>query len=472
VQTDQRLPLPATDVLHWPAVGRALRWRWGRLAAQLALLAVASLMIYDGFSGDPIAAANLSTILGWVEYRGLILIGLLLVGNVFCFACPFTLLRTLAVRLSLRGPRWPRILRTKWLSLAALALFFWLYEWADLWARPSLTAWLIIIYFGLSFGLEALFHESPFCKWLCPIGAFNYTYSLAAPLIIQPKSRQVCHACPGKECVRGRSGVAGCGTELYVPVITTNQDCTFCLDCVRACPFDNVALRADGGPKRLLQPTLTAGWDRSALLVALALMGFANAFGMVPPAAAIDRWLGSYGVPTEGLRLLILFALATVALPAALVWMLGALSTLSGAKNETARRLAARYAPSFVPMGIGIWLAHYGFHFAIGALTVVPAFQAFVADHGWRLADAPNWRLGPILPVEWIFPMQVAALAVGFLTSVGLLARLGLQQPREPLRVLVEILPWAAALALLAASGLWVFSLPMQPRGGPLGGLL
>ena len=463
-------PSGAMDVLRWPVLGRALRWRWSRLVAQTILLLVAAVMVYDGFTGDSLAAANLSTILSWVEYRGLILLALLFAGNLFCFACPFALLRTIGGRLSLRGPRWPRLLRTKWLSVGALALIFWLYEWVDLWATPWLTAVVILGYFVLSFGLEAIFRESPFCKWLCPLGAFNFSYSTLSPLRIQARSAQVCHTCQGKECVRGSARVAGCGTELYVPAMRTNMDCTLCLDCVRACPYDNIALGGSGGPRQLLDRRLAGGWARATLLVSLAFMGLANAFGMVPPAAAVDAWIASVGLQSEGLRLLVLFLLGTVVLPAAMVGFLARTSAWVSGLPMKAAAHAARFAPAFVPMGIGIWLAHYGFHFAIGALTLVPATQAFLRDHGWDFAGLPNWALGPILPAEWIFPIQVAAVSFGFLAAITVLARASLQASHEPMRALAGLLPWAIALALVTVAALWVFTLPMQPRGGPLGG--
>ena len=33
--------------------------------------------------------------------------------------------------------------------------------------------------------------------------------------------------------------------ELYQPRKSSNMDCTFCLDCVHACPHDNVGILAD-----------------------------------------------------------------------------------------------------------------------------------------------------------------------------------------------------------------------------------
>jgi len=61
--------------------------------------------------GPQIASRNLATVGAWVHYRGLVLLALLLVGNLFCMGCPFTLPRTLAKGLSIRGRRFRNALR-------------------------------------------------------------------------------------------------------------------------------------------------------------------------------------------------------------------------------------------------------------------------------------------------------------------------------------------------------------------------
>lgn len=80
---------PRIDLLRLPWVGRWLRSRYGRLALQVSLLLLALLFIYDGLTGRPLAAQNLATVGVWVHYRGLVILALLLVGNLFCMACPF-----------------------------------------------------------------------------------------------------------------------------------------------------------------------------------------------------------------------------------------------------------------------------------------------------------------------------------------------------------------------------------------------
>ena len=223
-------PRPAFDLLRVPGLGRLLRWRWGRLVFQLPLAVVAVVMIYDGLTGPKLAPQNLATVAVWVHYRGLVVLALLLAGNLFCMSCPFTLPRTLAHRLSSRGRRWPRALRNKWLAIALFVGLLFLYEALDLWASPWLTAWLIVAYFGAAFVFEALFAESPFCKYLCPIGTFNFAGSTISPLQITSRDADVCRSCVGKECVNGSTQVLGCGTELFVPQMRSNLDCVLCLD--------------------------------------------------------------------------------------------------------------------------------------------------------------------------------------------------------------------------------------------------
>ena len=53
-------PPPAFDVLRLPVIGPLLRWRWGRLLLQSPLLAVATLILYDGFTGPQLAPENLA----------------------------------------------------------------------------------------------------------------------------------------------------------------------------------------------------------------------------------------------------------------------------------------------------------------------------------------------------------------------------------------------------------------------------
>jgi polyferredoxin len=482
------------DALRLPLLGKLLRKPYGRLIIQGPLFLFALLLIYDGLTGEQIAARNLATVSAWVHYRGLIVLALLLAGNLFCMGCPFTLPRTLARRLSIRGRRWPRALRNKWLAIAGLVVFFWLYEWLDLWASPWLTAWVIIAYFVAAFVLEAIFTESAFCKYVCPLGTFNFTYSATSPLQIRAKDHTICRTCVGKECLNGSfapqpiirvdeikdgvpirthengpNGVLGCGLLLYVPQIKSNMDCTLCLDCVRACPHDNVALVVRNPLREVLD---LSAWpkrlDLAFMLISLAFMGLVNAFGMVPPVyTLLDDFQRLTGIRSEGVQLGLLYLVSMIALPAGLGWAAAWLSAkLAGAKKPGAVRATfIAFAPAFIPIGLGIWLSHYLFHFLTGALTIIPVFQFFLEDHYITLLGAPNWQLAMLVPEPIVGVIEIVALLVGYLVSAVVARRIAGKLYSRPGAAQAAWLPWALLMFGMIAFAAWVMSQPMEMRG-------
>jgi polyferredoxin len=494
-------PPTAFDALQLPLIRRIARWRWGRLVFQLPLLIVALLLIYDGFTGPQNAAQNLATVAPWVHYRGLVIVALLLVGNLFCMGCPFTLPRTLAKRLSISGRRFPRILRGKWLALAGLFTLFFLYEWLDFWASPALTAWVIVFYFVASFALEAFFTESAFCKYVCPLGTFNFVYSTVAPLQIRAKNNMVCASCVGKECVNGSyapqpvilidqigtngepttththdtKGTLGCGTLLFAPQMQSNLDCTLCLDCVRACPHDNIGLMARTPAAELTRPDAWAKrYDLAFLVICLAFMGLVNAFGMVPPvydllqSLATSLGLARLGwsdMAIEGVALGLVFVVGAVLLPVgtSLLAAAAARALTRSAKRDSLRMALSSFAPAFVPIGFGFWAAHYGFHFLIGAFTIIPVFQNFLVDHGITLLGQPNWALGGINDLAAIGAFQTIAVLGGFIGSMAVAQRIALRLYRR--QGMIGFLPWALLFLLMMLAGLWLFSQPMEMRG-------
>jgi polyferredoxin len=460
-------PPPRHDLLRLPLLGRLLRARRGRLWLQLPLLLIAALLVYDGLTGPRIAPQNLATVGVWIHYRGLVMLALLLVGNLFCMGCPFTIPRTVALRLSGRGRRWPRPLRNKWLAVAFFVGFLFLYEWLDLWARPDFTAWVIIAYFLGAFVLEAAFAESPFCKYICPLGTFNFAASTVSPTQIAVHNRDICRACPGKECVNGSPRALGCGTELFPPTLQSNLDCVFCLDCARACPYDNVALAVRPSGRELVERSWPRRWDVSFLILVFAFASLSNAFGMVPPFYDLQLWLSeALNTTNEFALLALIFGLLNLALPAAVGLGAAWLSRTAGGQAEPLRVSFSRFVPAFAPLAFAIWLAHYGFHFATGALTIVPVFQTFLLDHGLaRLGATPHWGLGPILPGSWILPIQTVIVLVGFGASLFVGHRIGRRDLEHPALAARALLPWLLVLLGMAAAALATFNLPMEMRG-------
>jgi cytochrome c oxidase assembly factor CtaG/polyferredoxin len=469
------------DLLRLPLLGRFLKWRHARLCLQIPLFLPAAAIIYDGLRGPQVGAMNLAGVLPWIHWRGLLILGLLAVGNVFCMGCPFLLPRTLARRFLPVGWNWPRCLRSKWLAVLLLLAFLWAYEGLALWDRPRWTAVLALGYFVAAFVIDGFFRGASFCKYLCPIGQFNFVQSLVSPLEVKALDPGVCASCRTKDCIRGRpphptlcpsggegkvrGGSPGCELDLFLPRKASNMDCTTCLDCVHACPHDNVGLVAVLPGAELWQDRSRSGVGRferrpdlAALAVLLAFGAFANAAGMVGPVAEWQERLALLtGLRSPLLGTTVFYLLALVVLPLLAVGGAAGLSRRWGRPDARLLEVATRYAYSLIPLGFGMWLAHYSFHFLTSYDTAVPVVQRFAADLGLSLGE-PAWGCACCRPaVSWLLPLELLFLDVGLLLSLYIAYRLA--------PTLKALAPWALLLGMLFAAGVWILSQPMQMRG-------
>src|SRR6202040_1482329 len=89
---------------------------------------------------------------------------------------------------------------------------------------------------------------------------------------------------------RGNSRLRGCETQLFQPMKLGNFDCTFCLDCVQACPKQNVGILQAAPGKSLFEDQPSSGIGRlarrpdvAALALILVFGAFLNAAGMTGP---------------------------------------------------------------------------------------------------------------------------------------------------------------------------------------------
>jgi cytochrome c oxidase assembly factor CtaG len=471
---DSRLLTPGFDLLGVPILGRFLRWRHARVALQLPLALLAGVLIYDGLCGPQVGPMNLAGVLPWVHWRGLVILALLAMGNVFCLACPFLLPRTLARRCLPAGWAWPRWLRSKWLAVVLLGMFLWAYEAFSLWDSPWWTAWLIVGYFVAALVIDGFFRGAAFCKYLCPIGQFNFVQSLVSPLEVKVRDPDVCAACHTKDCIRGRDGIPGCELNLYQPRKSGNMDCTFCLDCVHACPHDNIAV-SSGPPGRDLwsDPVRSSVGafgkrpDLAALVLVLVFGAFANAAGMVAPVLAWRDALEAQLGPRSGLLVTTAFYLVVlVVVPLVTVGSAAALSRCWGRLPGSWLSVATRYSFTLVPLGFGMWLAHYSFHFLTSYDTAVPTTQRFVAEHGRAFLGEPVWSGSCCRPVvDWLLQLEVLFLELGMLLSLYTGWRISLARCPGLWQAQKALLPWALLIVLLFAVGVWIVLQPMQMRG-------
>lgn len=470
------------DLLRTPVLGPLLRWRHARTFFQIPLLLLGVLMILHGLLGPSLAPKNLATTLSWVHFRGALVLVLLVAGNFFCFSCPFVLVRDVARKFFQPALNFPRYLRNKWLSVSLLVAALFVYELFDLWSSPWWTAVIILSYFLLALIVDSLFKHASFCKFVCPIGQFNFVASTISPLEVKVRDQEVCTSCTTKDCIKGRRDPVsapvviqrGCELALFQPRKMGNLDCTFCLDCVQACPHDNVGILARVPASELTSDAMRSGvgiLSRRPALAALSLLfvfgGLLNAFAMVSPVYVVESWLAKLlNTTNEAPVLGILFTFALVIEPVVLLGAAVWLSRRSLGGSRSSLALLLRYSYSLVPLGFGIWLAHYSFHFLTGLYTVIPVMQSAALDLGLNLGK-PWWGLTG-LPVSTVQAFEFGFVVLGLIGSLLVGYRLAEQDaPLKPLRV---FLPWAGVATLLFLAAIWLLSQPMEMRGTMLGG--
>ena len=493
------------DILKIPGLGRFVRWRYSRFVLQVPLLLLALLAAFDGFTGQQIAGKNLATVSTWLHYRGLVVLSVLLVGNLFCAACPLMLTRGPSKLLKRVLPefRWPRAIKNKYFTVGLLVAYLFAYEYFGLWASPWLSAWLIVGYFGAALLIDTFYPAGTFCKYVCPLGNFNFALSSAAPTQITAKDPAVCSSCTGKYCLNGRieekarvsefENLAplplletggprtqgerprpnlssddfntrrdvqlypGCETKLFVPQISSNTDCTLCLNCVRACPFENIALEVRPAARSWEVAKPKADWALYG--VVLFFGGLFNALAMTDPFFKFAAWLSST-LHSRVEFLLLLFILAGIVGLGTLLslWILRTSSALLGFKERSSLALR-RWGWVFFPLTLAMWAGHYSYHFLTGWASIVPTVQNALERLGVYQGGV-NWQLAGLIPENWLFPTQVLIMYAGYSAALFIAFRVAWKE-----RKLSSALPLFALLTVLSVLVLLVLAQPMQARG-------
>ena len=468
---------PSFDLLRLPLIGRLLHQRHARTLLQIPLFIVSAAMILHGFFGPALAPKNLATTLTWVHFRGALVFVLLFAGNFFCLACPFMLVRNAARKFFRPVRNWPRRLRNKWLSLSLFIVVLFVYEWFDLWASPWWTACLIVVFFAGALLIDSVFKHATFCKFVCPIGQFNFIASTASPLEVAVRDTNVCTACATKDCIRGTREPAqplvviqrGCELALFQPRKVGNLDCTFCLDCVQACPHDNVGIIGRIPSAELAEDPMRSGLgvlskrkDLAALALVFTFGALLNAFGMVSPVYAFQAWLANlFGLSSEWQVLAVIFGLLLVLEPVILIGLAAWIARFWGRSPRSLPSLAVRYSYALAPIGFGIWLAHYGFHFLTGLYTFVPVTQAAVAELGWAVFGQPQWG-APGVAENVVQLFEFGFITLGLLGS--LLVSYSIAATEEVVHPTRVFIPWAILSLLMAGAAVWLMSQPMEMR--------
>jgi ferredoxin len=435
-----------------------------RRGVQAVMLLIAIAVIIDGFFGPQVTPLNLAGVLPWIHWRAFSVLALLMIGNLFCMACPFTLVRDMGRIVLPARLRWPSWLRTKWLPAALLLIYLWAYEAFSLWDSPWLTAWIIAAYFTAAFVIDGLFRGASFCKYVCPIGQFHFIGSLVSPGEVRVRNGKVCQSCRTHDCVRGNEHARGCELYLFQPKKAGNLDCTFCLDCVKACPHDNVALLPVLPASTLLRDPyrsslgkLSKRSDLAALALLIVFGAFVNAAGMIRPVMLWEHgWHARLGPHTMPIIVGAFVIAGGLVVPLLAMFVCGLLNRLVQ-PGVAVSDILRRFVFALVPVGFAMWVVHLLYHLAIGWRIAWPLLERAIRG---TIAFFPTAAIP-----AWLTSTQLLMLDAGLLLTLYVSWRIALRYEKRVRRALGLVAPWAAVACGLYAAGAWILFQPMQIRG-------
>ena len=204
--------------------------------------------------------------------------------------------------------------------------------------------------------------------------------------------------------------------------------------------------------------------DLAALILMLVFGAFANAAGMVGPVVDWQaRFSALLGQRSPLLAVSLFYLAVLVVLP---VLTVGAAAALTRRPSSTVLATATRFSFALVPLGFGMWLAHYSYHFLTTYDAAIPVTQRFLIDLGVAGFGRPEWVASCCRPAaDWLPRLEIVFLDFGLLLSLYTAYRMAQSQTPRTTQVLKVFSPWAVLMVVLFTVGVWIVLQPMQMRG-------
>ncbi len=450
------------DLAGLPVVKPMLRSRWPQLLVTVLALGGFVLAIVAGLSGTPVGNRNFSIVVVWIAWWALlILVAVPLLGRGWCSVCPIpapgewlqrgAVLGPRRARLGL-GRRWPRRLRNIWLQNAAFLLVV-LFA-AVVLTQPLVTGLLLLSLVLLAGSMSLVFERRAFCRYMCPVGGFIGLYSQLAPLELRVKDTAICAAHRVKTCYTGNADGYGCPWQVFPAGLRKNTNCGLCMECVRTCPYDNIAinLRSFGadlhrpGERRLDEAYKAFIMLGSALVYAAVMLG---PWG----------WLKSVAYAVGGWHWFV-YAVAflvgvLVLLPTAFYLAVRLGHALARSESEPQRSFL-HLAYALVPLGLSAWIA-FSLGFVFANLSYVWPAVSDPMGWGWNLVGTAGIPWTPY--VSRVVPLlQVTVLLAGLTWSVRVAREIAAQVVvgRSTTRAAGLVLPLAGFMFVITILFLWL----------------
>jgi ferredoxin len=405
------------ELTRSPFIKNTLKSRYPQLAVFIVMLVGYIFAILAGLIGTPVGSHNFSIVFVWIAWWAiLILVAVPFFGRGWCAVCPIPLpgewlQRGAVLSPPEKRPKWlnlrvPKMFRNIWLqniSFLLLALFS-----SVLLTTPNITGIVLATMLFAAIGLSTIFERRAFCRYLCPVGGFIGLYSQTTPIELRVKDKQVCVTCEGKPCYNGSSAGYGCPWDVFPGGLTKNTYCGLCMECIRTCPHDNIAVNLRPFSADLSKPSTRMDEAFKAFIMLGSAMIYAGVL------------LGPWGVLKDaaynvGSSAWFMYAVAFLAI---IFVFLPGFFTLGILKTKSLLPLKQRFASlatALIPLGLMFWVA-FSFSFVLTNASYILSSLSDPLGLGWNLFGTANAVWQPML-TSILAPAQTLALIGGLIWS-------------------------------------------------------
>jgi ferredoxin len=411
------------ELTRFPLVKALLKNRWAQLLVWSVMLAGFLLAILSGLFGTPVGNRNFGIVFVWIAWWAvLILVAVPFFGRGWCAVCPIPLPGEWLQRGAILYPpvkkplwfnlRWPNKLRNIWLqnlTFTLVALFS-----SVILTTPKVTAIVLAAMFFLAIGMSVVFERRTFCRYICPVGGFIGLYAQAAPVELRVKDKKLCLTCKDKPCYNGSEAGYGCPWDVFPGGLTKNTYCGLCMECLRTCPYDNIAINARPFSVDLAKPSTRMDEAFKAFIMLGVAMIYAGVFlgpwGTLKLAAysvGSAAWFG-YTATFLGFIFVLLPALFMGA-----VWIGKALTQATTALKKS----FTAFATALVPLGLMFWVA-FSLSFVLTNAAYIFSSLSDPFGWGWNLFGTAAFPWQPFF-TSLLLPLQTLVLVGGLLWTAA-----------------------------------------------------
>ncbi len=405
------------ELTRFPLIRSAVKSRWPQLAVFAIMLAGYLFAILAGLLGTPVGSRNFSIVFVWITWWAiLILVAVPFFGRGWCAVCPIPLPGEWLQRGAVLNPpdgkpkwfnlRWPRALRNIWLqniSFLLLALFS-----SVLLTTPHVTGIVLAAMLFAAIGLSMVFERRAFCRYMCPVGGFIGLYSQTAPMELRIKDKKVCASCVGKPCYNGSANGYGCPWDVFPGGLTKNTYCGLCMECIRTCPYDNIAVNLRPFSTDLAKPSARMDEAFKAFIMLGSAMIYAGV--LLGPWGALKDAAYNVGTGAWFIYAAVFLGIIFLIMPFLFALCISHFENLNAFK----KRFAA-LSTSLIPLGLMFWIA-FSLSFVLSNATYILASLSDPLGLGWNLFGTANTAWQPVL-TSLLAPGQTLALVGGLIWS-------------------------------------------------------